>query len=215
MEADPNRVDPLLALEDVRLAALRHRFRNQIQTMTSLLGLFGRRLPSGSCRVAFEDMRIRFEAAAFDPFPDADPLDSIPRPADLAAFAKRALALLDPDFLHRVSIEGDPAPASPRRACALAQIIAELLICLMREGFCEAGGSARMTISVTSDGETRISLRQTDDGAGGRPIKPSETTELGLQLAGSLARSLGGRLSVEAAGTFRAEAAIPGEPQER
>ncbi|RXF73506.1 sensor histidine kinase [Hansschlegelia zhihuaiae] len=215
MEADPNLPEPSFAPDDARLAALRHRFRNQTQTMTSLLGLFGRRLPAGPCRVAFEDMRIRFEAAAFDPFPDADPTDLGPRPADLAAFAKRALAMLDPDFVHRVSIEGDQVRAAPRRACALAQIIAELLICLVREGFAGRVGSGRVTISASGDGETHILVLQTDGSAGGRPIKPSEATELGLQLASSLVRSLGGRLSIEAAGPFRAEATIPSEPQER
>lgn len=213
MEADPNSADPFVAQEDLRLAALRHRFRNQTQTMTSLLGLFGRRLPPGPCRSVFEDMRVRFEAAAFDPFPEADPADTSPKPADLATFAKQALALLDPNFLHRVSIKGGEVRASPRRASALAQIIAELLISLVRDGFGGGSGSAHLTIESTPGGETRIVIEQTSGAPRGRPATPTEAAELGLQLASSLTRNLGGRLSIQAEGPFRAEAVAPCEQQ--
>lgn len=210
MEADPNRSGDGRPPVDPRVAALRHRFRNQIQTMTSLVGLFGRRLPHGDCRTAFEDMRARFEAVAFDPFGDADPTDVAARPVDLGALARQLLSLLDPLFIHRVTIGGGDASASPRRAAALAQILAELLIDLVRNGFDGSPGVAEIAISGAPDGSVRITVSQS------APASQHSTPcdgDLGLQIARGVVRNLGGTLTHEPAGALRTEVFVPGETQ--
>jgi two-component sensor histidine kinase len=206
MEPDLSEAPPI----DPQVQHLRHRFRNQIQTMTSLVGLFGRRMPPGACRSAFEDMRARFEAAAFDPSGDSGPIGEAPVQADLAQFGKQILALLDPGFTHRVSIKGRPVLASPRRASALAQILTELLIDLLRNGFGAEPGTAQITIDVAADGGVRLRLAQT----AGAPLAPAEQSDLGLQIARSLARTLGGTLERAADPFILSELTAPAEAQD-
>jgi two-component sensor histidine kinase len=205
MEPDANRGDDGLSECDPRLFALRHRCRNQIQTMTSLVALFARRQPEGPGRIAFEDMRARFEAVAFDPFGDADPADESPREIDLGALVRRTLTLLDPELAHRVEVEGGAVRASPRRATALAQIVVELVIDLVRAGFGDRPGAGKVTIGERSDGSVRFVIEQDEARA------TAESAGLGLQIARSVALNLRGSLAHEPSERRRAEVLIPAE----
>lgn len=190
-------------------AAVRHLFRNQIQAMTSMVGLFGRRLPPGEGRDAFLDLRARFEAATFGPGDEAIPDAEGRYEIDLGDVARRVAGHLDPDFRHRLEIDATPIRVSPKRAAVLAQIIAEHVIEMIRHGFADGdAGSATLTVSPTADGGVRLRLVQT----GAEPATPRrDPSDLGVAISESLVRSLRGTSSRASEGPLSIEASIPSE----
>ncbi|PZQ19106.1 MAG: hypothetical protein DI565_01575 [Ancylobacter novellus] len=199
--------------ETTTVAAVRHLFRNQIQMMTSLVGLFGRRLPDGEGRDAFADLRARFDAVTFGPPDDVAPDASGRMEVDLAELARRISRHLDPDFRHRVAVKGAPILATPKRAAAVAQIIAELIIELTRRGFVgHESGSAEISIEQAADGSIAIRLVQTGP-AGVTPRR--DPSDLGATIADSLVRSLDGRIDRAASGPLTTDVFMPPEPTAR
>lgn len=196
--------------DEVRFAAASHRFRNQIQQMTSLVGMFGRRLPAGPGREAFEDVRARFEAITFvEPMEDGDACA-----VALPELARRVVGHLDPTRRHRVAISGAAVHIDLRSASSLAQLMAEMTIDLMRNGL-GVGGERTGEISVDQDADGRIRLRAAQTG----PVGATETHPadggLGVALAESFARRLGASFTRSASGPLLIEADIPAEPQRR
>ena len=214
MKPDPS----LLPREDVHdggptVAAVRHQFRNQIQMMTSLVGLFGRRLPDGEGRAAFADLRARFDAVTFGPPDEATPDARGRVNVDLHELARRVVRHLDPEFRHRVTVDGTPVLETPKRASALAQIIAELVIELMRRGFVgHEPGSAEILITQETDGSLVMRVAQTGP-AGVTPRR--DPSDLGATIADNLVRSLDGRIVRSASGLLEAEVFVPPEPPGR
>lgn len=199
------------AVED-GLAAARHLYRNQIQAMTSLVGLFGRRLPPGEGREAFVDLRARFEAATFAPYEEMTPDAEGRYEVDLAEVVRRVASHLDPDIRHRFNIKAAPILAGAKRISALAQILAELVIEMIRNGFAGGQGSADVEILQARDGGVTIRLAQTGP-AGTAPRRDS--SDLGLAIADGLVRSLGGTVSRVAEGPLRTEVSAPPEHRRR
>lgn len=208
MERDPDAPGDAPLAETAQFAVMRHQFRNRIQTMTSLVGLFGRRLEPGPCRQSFEDLRARFEAVTFGRDDEAGSADLL-EDFDLSELAQRVAFFLDPGQAHLLSVAGDVVRTSQRRGGVLAQILAELLIDLYRNGFGRVtSGAAEMTVEAFADGRLTLRVAQTEPVtglAGGAP------EDLGLALARSMARSLGGRLSRSQQGPFVLEVSIPPE----
>jgi len=213
MDIDPSSEPIGPERDDARLAAVRHLFRNQIQAMTSLVGLFGRRLAPGEGRDAFHDLRARFEAATFGPSDEAAP-DADGRFAfDLADVARRMFGHLDADFRHRLVIEGEPVSVTPKRAATLAQIIAELVIDVVRNGFGDKGsGSASLTIAAGPDGALTIRMSQVASADAAPRRNPSD---LGLSIADSLVRSIGGTVRRADHGPLSTEVSVPAEDKRR
>lgn len=209
MNIEPTKPTTDAERDEARLAAVRHLFRNQIQTMTSLVGLFGRKLPPGEGRDAFTDLRARFEAATFGPSDDAVPDAEGRFEIDIAEAARRIAGHLDPEFRHRLATSGEPVRMTPKRAAALAQIVAELVIDLVRNGFADGRpGAAELTVSTGADGALLIRAAQTAP-AGSAPRR--DPSDLGLAIADMLARSLGGTVSRASEGPLSTEISIPGE----
>jgi two-component sensor histidine kinase len=208
MEMDPEHPDGASGGDAASAAALRHQFRNRIQTMTSLVGLFGRRQPPGPCRQAFEDLRARFEALAFGHDSDgflADRSDNV----SLAELTRRVALFLDPAGAHRLAVTGGEMQVFQRRGAAIAQIVTEMIIDLYRNGFDEAASCAgEIAFDLRPDGALTIRVAQTEPADA--PVRGSPA-DLGLTIARSMIASLRGELTRSPAGPLALEAVIPAE----
>jgi PAS domain S-box-containing protein len=201
------RVDEGGGLE-ARIAALRHKFRNQLQSMTSLVGLLGQRLPPGDGREAFLDLRARFEATAISQS-DSFTLDDGQRSRALSQLAHRLVQLYDARGRHEVTIATGPVKGTARWTESLAQILTELIIDLFRNGFGDGlPATGRIEVAATDEGGVRLSVSHPGPvGESG----PAGSTELGLAIVQSLVRGLGGTFSRRRDGSLTSEAVIPAE----
>ncbi len=198
MEVDPNRSG------DDPLATLQHRHRNQIQNMTSLVGLFGRRMPPGACREAFVDLRARFEALTFSSGDAAQAGSHVV--LDLPELASRLIEALDPERRRSVALEGAPARVSAARADAISRVLGELVIALFRRGLADDAGAAE--IAIREDGGVLVMRVAAKTGAAD-PAGAGD--DLGWSIAEGLARNLSGALYRLSEAPLVMEARIPAD----
>ncbi|MFD1330974.1 PAS domain-containing protein [Methylopila musalis] len=198
-----------LDAEAASLGALRHHFRNQLQTMTSFVSLLGQRMAPGEGRDAFEDVRVRFESmAAAQSEAPADAGEMVRADIILARVVERALQIYDPNRRHTVRIETSPLLASGRRTTLLAQALTEIVIDLARNGMATADGAdASVTVGATPDGGCRLAAACAAPGR--EPA--SGSTELGLAIAQSLARSAGGTFERRVGARYAIDIRLPAE----
>lgn len=192
---------------DVTVEALAHRCRNQIQTMTSLAGLMGRRMPEGPGRDAFADLRARFEAIGFDAPGDAHRrgVAATERLAELIDHVRR---ILDPRDRHRLEVRCDAGGVGELSAAAVARVVVELMIEMYRQGFGGDGpGTGLVVIEPTADGGLRLAMSRSDRDAG--PRVPAPAGDPGGALSEALARALGAGIVREASGPLAVEVLIP------
>ncbi|MGA0533383.1 PAS domain-containing protein [Hansschlegelia sp. KR7-227] len=197
---------------EARIGALRHKFRNQLQSMTSLVGLLGQRLPPGDGREAFVDLRARFEATALAQS-DSFALDDGERSRALSQLAHRLAQLYDTAGRHKVTIAAGPVKATARRAESLAQILTELIIDLFRNGFGDGPpATGRIEVAANDDGGVRLRVFHPGPVA---ESGPAGSTELGLAIAQSLVRGLGGQFLRRRDKSLTSEAVLPAEGEGR
>ncbi|GLK74770.1 signal transduction histidine kinase [Methylopila jiangsuensis] len=198
-----------LETEAASLAALRHHFRNQLQTMTSFVSLLGQRMEPGDGRDAFEDVRVRFESmAAAQSEAPADASETVRADAILARVVEGALRIYDPNRRHPVAIDAAPLPASGRRATLLAQALTEIMIDLARNAMSTGPGAhVSVTVAALPDGGCRLAAACAAPGR--EPV--SGSTELGLAIAQSLARSAGGEFRRRIGERYEIEILLPAE----
>jgi PAS domain S-box-containing protein len=179
---------------EAALRELRHRFKNHIQALTSLVSLQARRVTGSEAGRALEDLHARFETLASiytdldEPGVDEADLDQF-----LPPVISKIAYLYDPS--GRVSLKCDITPVRVvrRRAALLGQITSELIMNAYRHAFAERGtGLLEVTVRPLGPGEMELCV--TDDGPGPVPADPSRP-HLGLGIVASLARSMGGAFS--------------------
>lgn len=180
---------PLLA---VQLDELRHRLRNQLQNMTSLISLQIQRASHPETIRALEDLRVRF-AALTSIYIDLD--DAGDEPIALEHFvpelARRIGELYDPKALHAISITMQPAALPHKRATLLGQIVVELVINIYRHAFAELDRAGQITIELVRDEDGHAVLVIADDGPGLRKPEAGRP-HLGFRIVTGLAQALGG-----------------------
>jgi two-component sensor histidine kinase len=197
------------AAESAAVAELRHQFRNQIQTMTSLVGLFGDRMEPGPARAAFLDLRARLEVTAVMHSEEFVSGNELRCDAVLAALARRVAALYDPASRMTLQIETAPFAADPKRAATIAQLFAEMLIEFFRSGVAKiATAPARIFVGGGPDGALRLTIAGPALPPAG---EPDGVAALGHMIMDSLAHSLGGGVSRGMDEGFSLEATAPGE----
>jgi PAS domain S-box-containing protein len=192
------------------VSQLRHQFRNRIQTMTSLVGLLGQRLAPGEGRDAFEDLRARFEAITLVEAERLGEDGALAGDHVLGVLAARLFQLYDPHRRHAVTFAAAPFRVSVRRAELLLQILTELIIDLFRNGLAGAQtAAASVVIDLTDEGALRIAIESTSGAAA--PPPGSGSTQLGLTIVSSLARSHGGSFVRSFEGGFSSLTIVPGD----
>jgi two-component sensor histidine kinase len=202
MAANDNDSAALSALERDEL---RHRLRNHLQNMTSLINLQIRRAHHPEAVRALEDLRARF-GAIVSIYVDLDDPDGEPVAMDafLAQFVRGITDLYDPMGRHTMAVDIAPIELSGQRAVLLGQIIVELVINVYRHGLADrAGGRASVTLT-TRDGEALLTVSDDGPALAGLP-----EPYFGFRMIASLTRSLGGTFTQESRGGFIASVRFP------
>ena len=187
---------------DATIREIHHRVKNNLQTVSSLLRLQGRRLESGEAKSAIDESvrRIRsialvHEILAQDGGDDVRFLDvAVP----ITQMVEQALVSPDRPVTIRFIGDGPTLPASV--SSSLAVVLTELLQNAVEHGYPPGTSGGRVTIELESTSRG-ISVRVHDDGVGlpeGFDLATSDG--LGLTIARTLADGdLGGELSLRPA----------------
>jgi two-component sensor histidine kinase len=211
------RRDRLLISMDATIREIHHRVKNNLQTISSLLRLQGRRLSSPEAKDAIEESvrRIRSIALVHETLSretgDDVQFNDIVRP--LVRMVEDSL--LSPDRPMRVVVEGDAGRLPARVATPLAVVLTELLQNAVDHGFPE--GSSReepgkVTVALDNDG-TELQVLVIDNGDGPPSgFRIEDATGLGLSIVRSLVTSqMEGSIEVRAgdAGGTTVEVRVP------
>ena len=221
---DLRRRDRLLVSKDATIREIHHRVKNNLQTISSLLRLQGRRLPPGEGRTALRESERRIRSIAIvheilsRESGDQVPFDEIVR--SLVRMTEDAIVSGRPIKLH---VEGDAGDLSADLATPLAVVLAELLQNAIEHAFEGAesesparpkhgssDGAGRVDLILDNDGR-RLLVQVRDDGQGlpeGSSI--DDTTSLGLSIVRDLVRSqLSGSIEMRRDGGTLVELRIP------
>lgn len=173
-----------------------HRVKNNLQVVQSLLNLQGRKVDDDGARAALREMaqRVRSMSLVHELLYRSSNLNAVPLGGYVRALAHQlAMGAQHPTGDVRVTVEAPDIEIGMDTAIPLGLLLTELISNSFKHGF-PAGRLGRITVLFTVDSEgMRISV---DDDGVGLPtgFDPAESTSMGLQLASSLARQLGGEL---------------------
>lgn len=197
------RRDRLLLSKDATIREIHHRVKNNLQTISALLRLQGRRLASDEAKAAIEDsvQRIRSIALVHDMLArDAGedvPFVDIVRPL-VRTFEE---GLVSPEQRVSFSVEGDGGIAPADVVTPLAVVLNELLQNAVDHAFDAVGGDVIVTLSTEDD---RLAVQVRDNGRG-LPVDFDITRAKGLGM--SIVRAL---VVSDLSGTIRADSAESG-----
>ena len=175
---------------------LQHRVSNNLQVIGALLSAQRRRVTDPEARSAIEEAATRLTVIGQISrelyLPDGGQ-------ADMAAFLQRLIdAVLDANGRRDVECKLD-APEGltlvPDQAVPLALVLTEALSNALEHGLPDRAGMVH--ISLQKEGLTRLILSVEDNGAGLPAGFSLETADqLGLRIAGQLAKQLGGHFTL-------------------
>jgi two-component system, sensor histidine kinase PdtaS len=191
----------------VQLDELRHRLRNHLQNMTSLISLQIRRAQHPETVEALEDLRVRF-ATLTSVYIDLD--DASDRPIALHHFipdlVRRVGELYDPKSRHTASIRMARAVLPHNRAAILGQIVVELVMNVYRHAVTDSR-SGTIGVELVLDG-AHAALIVSDDGPGLREPDPGRVHR-GFRIVTNLAAALGGTFERVSRDGFTASVRFP------
>ena len=198
------RRDRLLLSKDATIREIHHRVKNNLQTISSLLRLQGRRLASPEAKAAIEESvrRVRSIALVHEIL-SREAGEDVPFLAivhDLTRMAEEAFA--DPDRPVRCKVDGEPGPVPATVATPLAVVLNELLQNAADHAFPAGGGGGTVVIAMRRDGPELV-VEVHDDGEGlpeGFDMEASGGLGLSIvrtlvtsELAGTIERAAGRR----------------------
>ncbi len=197
------RRDRLLLSKDATIAEVHHRVKNNLQTISSLLRLQGRRAVADEAREAIEESVRRIRAIAVvheilsQEVADDVPFEDIVRP--LVRLVEEGFSSAEQPF--RFSVSGDAGQLPTDAATTLAVVLSELMPTAVEHGVPD-GGPQGATVAIRFEsGPDRLDVTVTDNG-GGVPagFDVEADAGLGLTIVRSLVENdLGGRIDVGAA----------------
>ncbi len=208
--SDVRRRDRLLISKDVTIREMHHRVKNNLQTISSIMSLQGRRLVSSEGKAAIADsvMRIRAIALVHDTLskgPSAEVefneiVESLTRWV--------ADALLTPERQVELVVEGDAGQLRAEVATPLAVVVTELLQNAVEHGFRE-DKPGRVVVSLVNDG-SHLEVCVRDDGVGLPDDFSLDSPSLGLTIVRTLVTTeLGGTITMTTDGGTRVDLDVP------
>jgi two-component sensor histidine kinase len=183
------------ALLATQMDELRHRLRNHLQNMISLISMQIRRAQNEETIAALEDLRARF-ASITSIYIDLD--DSSNRPIALEKFVpdlvRRIGDLYDPSGAHDATFRMTPLTVPGQRGAILGQIVVELVMNVYRHAFAgRSGGKIAVELRI-EDREALFVIA--DDGPGLRAPDDGRK-HFGFTIVGGLAKGLNGTFEHE------------------
>ena len=191
--------DKLLLSKDATIREIHHRVKNNLQTISSLLRLQGRRLVSAEAKAAVNESvrRIRTIALVHETLSreagDDVAFIEIVRP--LLRLAEEGLQ--SPDRPIRFTVQGDGGRLPATTATPLSVVLTELLQNAIDHGFPEGSHGGDVVVCLDShDGVLEISV--VNDGVGLSPaFELNKATGLGLSIVRTLVTTeLAGSISM-------------------
>jgi two-component sensor histidine kinase len=200
------RRDRLILSKDATIREIHHRVKNNLQTISSLLRLQGRRLESPEAKAAVSESvrRIRTIALVHETLSH--------EPGDDVAFVEIVRPLLrlveeslqSPERPMRFTVIGDGGRLPATVATPLSVVLTELLQNAVDHGFPEGSGGGHVVVRMNVD-DTQLTIEVIDDGRGiPEDFNLADATGLGL----SIVRTL---VTTELAGTIEMRPALPQE----
>jgi two-component sensor histidine kinase len=224
--SDIRRRDRLLLSKDAAIREVHHRVKNNLQTISSLLRIQSRRMPTGEARQALEESERRVRSiAVVHEILSRDTTDEVDFNDILPSLARMAEDMGSSDRPVRISYTGEAGELQAAVATPLAVVITELLQNAAEHAFPDpddgledhppGDGSGRDTeILVTvqlarSDDELRVTVR--DNGVGlPAGFTVGGTTTLGLMIVrGLVITQMGGTISMRNEAGTVVELTIP------
>ena len=183
------RRDRLLMSKDATIREIHHRVKNNLQTISSLLRLQGRRLSSPEAKAAVEESvrRIRSIALVHETLSHAAgddvPFLDIVRP--LVRMVEEGL--VSPEHPIRFVVRGEAGNLPAPVATSMAVVLTELLQNVVDHAYAGGAGSgAEVRVELANDGE-RLRISVADDGVGPpEGFSIEESTGLGLSIVRTL-----------------------------
>jgi two-component system CheB/CheR fusion protein len=203
-----------LAERALLLRELHHRVKNNLQLVSSLLGLQADTLHDPAVRQAFEDSERRIQAMALvhDQLSTASGRSTV----DAGAYTRRlATALVEayaPDGRIGLHLDVEEGAVDIDTAIPVALILTELLSNALEHAF-PAGQAGEVSVTWRRDADDHRLLRVRDTGVGlPAEVDPAQPNSLGLTIVQMLVQQLGGRLEVERAGGAEVTVRVPLPP---
>jgi two-component system, sensor histidine kinase PdtaS len=197
--SDLRRRDRLLVSKDATIREIHHRVKNNLQTVSSLLRLQGRRMAAPEAKAAIDESvrRIRSIALVHEILShgQGDDVSFAEVVQPIVDMVSEALVAPDRPITFRVVGEGPRLQAN--MASSLAVVLTELLQNAVEHGYPPGSAGGTVTIELATS-PTELVVRVHDDGAGLPPDFDSERTSgLGLTIVRTLAYGdLGGRVNL-------------------
>ncbi|MGH9231074.1 MAG: sensor histidine kinase [Acidimicrobiales bacterium] len=197
------RRDLLLLSKDATIREIHHRVKNNLQTISSLLRLQGRRLTPGEAKTAIEESvrRIRSIALVHEILSreagDDVPFVDIVKPV----VGMVADSMISPEHPIRFEVDGDGGILPAAVATALAVVLNELLQNAVDHAYPPeldlSGTPGQVRVAIGRDGRM-LRLRVADDGVGLPPgFQLDQSMGLGLSIVRTLVTGdLAGEISI-------------------
>ena len=181
--------DKLLLSKDATIREIHHRVKNNLQTISSLLRLQGRRLESLEAKAAVAESvrRIRTIALVHETL-SREPGDDVPfleivRP--LLRLAEEGLQ--SPDRPVRFTVQGQGGRMPSTIATPLSVVLTELLQNAVDHGFPEGSGGGDVVVQLDVADESTLTIRVINDGRGlEQGFELNKATGLGLSIVRTL-----------------------------
>ena len=211
---DLRRRDRLLISKDATIREVHHRVKNNLQTISSLLRLQGRRLPPGEGKTALKEAERRIRSIALvheilsreagDQVDFNDIIDPLVR------MAKEGV--LSPGPPVAFSVDGDAGELPAELATPLAVVLTELLQNAVEHAFPEGSTrrDRRIAVRLFNDGQS-LHVEVADNGVGlPDDFAVDQTKSLGLSIVRDLVTGqLGGRIDMKTNGGTVVELRLP------
>jgi two-component system, sensor histidine kinase PdtaS len=211
--SDLRRRDRMLISKDATIREIHHRVKNNLQTISSLLRLQGRRLESPEARAAIDQSvrRIRSIALVHETLSRAASQD-----VDFGDILRPLVRMVEEGLLSderpvRLSVEGDAGELRAEVATPLAVVLTELLQNAVQHAFPpdQERPPGRVRVLLANNG-TELSVRVRDDGVGLPEKFAVDGSTLGLTIVRTLVTTeLGGTITMENDGGTVVDVRIP------
>jgi two-component sensor histidine kinase len=193
-----------LLTKDATIREIHHRVKNNLQTVAALLRLQARRLPEGEAgRLALDEAVRRVGVIALVHETLSQGFDETVDFDDIAVRGLQAITeVAKTEHAIATKVEGSFGTVRAEDATSMAMILSELVQNAVEHGLAgREGGTICVEAqrSTDADGEDRLEVLITDDGAGlPEGFRPGGSG-LGTQIVSSLVQDLRGRITWERA----------------
>jgi len=198
------RRDRLLISKDATIREIHHRVKNNLQTISSLLRLQGRRLASPEAKVAIEESvrRIRSIALVHETL-SRDAGDDVPFAEILRPLVRMVEEGLTTPDRTRFDVVGDAGRLPANVATPLAVVLTELLQNAVEHGFGTGDGDGdgpaakgSVVVELANHG-AHLVVQVRDDGAGlPEDFSIDGSSGLGLSIVRTLVTEMGGTIDL-------------------